>query len=232
MFDVEYNGVKASDLGVMIAQRPNIPAPELKISELDIAGRDGTLIKKDGYGNISIEVEMNYITNPDRWGETYRAVKDWLLSSSGDRQLKFTDDGTVFYKVKHVVVGENEREAKETGVITPSFSCDPFTYLVAGLRACTLEEITYNPYHTSCPIYKITGEGICALDINGKTLAVNVGQNATVDTDLMIAYREDGTLINAQVYGYYEDGRLKPGNIRLSASDGFKIEVIPNWRCL
>jgi predicted phage tail component-like protein len=232
MFDIEYNGLRASDLGVKVAQRPNIPAPELKVSEIEIAGRDGALIQSEGtYQNIEFEIEMNYITHPDRWGATYRTVKDWLLSS-GNRRLIFTDDGSCFYKVKNVVVGENERESKEAGIITPSFLCDPFTYLVSGLSARRLDEITYNPYYTSCPTYLIKGEGICALDINGKTLAVNVGQNAVIDTDLMLAYRQDGTLINAQVYGYYEDGRLKPGKVELFASDGFDVTIIPNWRCL
>ena len=53
MFDIEYNGLRASDLGVKVAQRPNIPAPELKVSEIEIAGRDGALIQSEGtYQNI------------------------------------------------------------------------------------------------------------------------------------------------------------------------------------
>lgn len=90
---------------------------------------------------------------------------------------------------------------------------------------------TFNPYIECHPTYKIAAEGMCTLKINGKTMTANVGQNLTIDTDRMIAYREDGTLNNTKVSGNYEDMYLQPGNNKIEFYGG-NLKVIPNWRCL
>lgn len=101
-----------------------------------------------------------------------------------------------------------------------------------GIREYNVEELIYNPYEVAHPIYKIAGEGTCSITVNGKVITVNVGQNMTIDTDRMLAYREDGTLINTSITGEYEDMYLVEGENIIRASKGFKITVIPNWRCL
>lgn len=230
MYDIEFNGETGRSNDIYIVKRPNIPSPERNVEYIKIAGRDGALaVDHKTYGNIEIMIEMNYMRGKNCWHEAFRKCKRWL---KGAGELLLEDDKDFFYKVKNVVISENERTSLRIGKFTVTFTCDPYMYLKSGMRERPIEEVTYNPYDLSCPIYMIEGEGICAIDVNGKTLAINVGQNAVIDTDLMIAYRKDGTLINAQVYGYYEDGRLKPGDVTLSASDGFNVKIIPNWRCL
>ena len=59
-----------------------------------------------------------------------------------------------------------------------------------------------------------------------------VGQNVTIDTELMIAYRMDGTMENTSVTGDYEDLYLKPGYNEIEITEGFEAKVIPNWRSL
>ena len=93
-----------------------------------------------------------------------------------------------------------------------------------------LQEASYNPYDMSKPEYKITGEGLCALTVNGKTMKANVGQNLTINTELMLSYREDGAIMNSSVTGEYKDLYLKPGENRISVSSGFSITIKPNWR--
>lgn len=82
------------------------------------------------------------------------------------------------------------------------------------------------------PVYKITGEGNCTLTINGHPVTANVAQNLTIDTDKMVAYREDGTLQNTSVTGDYEDMYLWPGQNAITLTEGFTLTVIPNWRRL
>ena len=60
----------------------------------------------------------------------------------------------------------------------------------------------------------------------------NVGQNLTIDTDRMIAFREDGTVNNIAVSGDYEDLYLKEGDNQISITSGFALKVIPNWRSI
>ena len=63
-------------------------------------------------------------------------------------------------------------------------------------------------------------------------MTANVGQNLTIDTDLMIAYRQDGTMQNTAVTGDYENLYLLPGDNVISITDGFDLKIIPNWRTL
>ena len=73
---------------------------------------------------------------------------------------------------------------------------------------------------------------MCTLEVNGKSMTANVGQNLTIDTDRMVAYREDGTLQNTAVTGDYEDLYIPQGDVQILVSAGFDLQVTPNWRCL
>ena len=96
----------------------------------------------------------------------------------------------------------------------------------------SIADVLYNPYALSKPIYMITGEGMCTLTVNGKSVTANVGQNLTINTDLMLAYRKDGTMMNTAVTGDYEDLWLNSGENSITITSGFSLAIIPNWRCL
>ena len=230
MYDLEFNGTTASSLGVKVSYRPDMPTPEKNIEEVVIPGRDGALIEWDGtYADIEIEVDMNFIIPPDNWGYMFRRVKLWL-SKTGN--LRFSDDPDYFYKVKNIVINTTERAVREAGEFTAVFRCDPYIYAKAGTNEINLSEATYNPGAVAKPVYKIIGEGLCRLTVNGKTFSINVGQNATIDTDLMLTYRQDSEIMNADVTGDYADLWLQEGENTLSAPSNFTVTVIPNWRYL
>lgn len=230
-FDIEFNEIKATSLGVKISRRPDIPSPEKKISKIEISGRDGDLIDFNmNYKDIEILVEMNFVKSPMLWNEQYRKIKSWLLQGTG--RLKFSDDVNVFYKVKSTRIADVSREVREAGKLNAIFLCDPYTYILSGLAEYRVEDVQQNNYFECHPIYKIKGEGMCTVTVNGKSMTANVGQNLTIDTDLMLAYRKDGTLNNTAVSGKYEDLYLKSGENAISISPGFDLKIIPNWRCL
>ena len=89
-----------------------------------------------------------------------------------------------------------------------------------------------NEYKEAHPVYHISGEGKCTLTVNKNIITCNVGQNLTIDTDRMIAYRKDGTLNNADVAGDYEGMWLPPGKNTITATNGFTVTVQPKWRRL
>lgn len=230
MYDLEFNGVTASSLGVKVAYRPDMPTPEKNIEEIEIPGRDGTLIEWDGtYADIEIPVDMNFIIPPKDWGYMFRRVKLWLSKTGA---LRFSDDSEYFYKAKNVVIDTTERTVREAGEFTANFICDPYAYAEAGLREMNFSEAAYNPGAIAKPIYQIVGEGLCTLTVNDKEFSVNVGQNATIDTDLMLTYRQDGEIMNADVTGDYANLWLQEGKNILSAPSNFTVTVIPNWRYL
>lgn len=229
-YSVSFNGSRCEDYRIHPVTRPDIPAPQRDMELLAIPGRSGILTKDNKrYDPIEISVEFNFYSKPDKWSETFRNAKRWL---SGSGELEFSDDPDYFYKVYYAEIGDSEREMKRIGRFKANFTCDPFMYLRAGKREYDRAEVQYNPYSTAHPVYKISGEGVCYLTVNGQAMRANIGQNLTIDTERMIAYRMDGTMQNTAVSGDYEDLYLLEGENQIAVTSGFSLKVIPNWRNL
>ena len=229
--DVEYGGIRGSSLKIYARERPSIPAARVRREGIVIPGRDGMVYQSDGtFEPTDIPVRFNYIGKETQWSERWRAAQRWLAKENA--KLRFSDDDGYFFWIDHVELDENERTTGRIGNFTATFTTrDGLYYLNSGLREHSKEEIQWNPYETSHPLYKITGEGMCTLEVNGNQMTANVGQNLTIDTDRMVAYRQDGTLQNTAVTGKYEDLYLTEGEIDIGISTGFDLKIIPNWRC-
>lgn len=230
MYEVSFKDGKSTDYRILPIKRPNIPAPEKRVSEITIPGRDSVLLQEDGtYKPIVIPIEFNFMSAPDEWSDTYRKAKKWL---SGSGELIFSDDPDYYYRAILCKITDSERISRQIGTFTAEFTCLPHMYIRDGKNPKEVKDILSNPYEKSQPIYLITGNGTCTLTVNGKTMNATVGQNLTIDTERMIAYRADGDLMNTSVSGDYEDLYLNPGENTVSISSGFGLKVIPNWRCL
>lgn len=229
--DIEYGGIRGSGLKIYARERPAIPAAKVRREQIVIPGRDGVVYRSEGtFEPTEIEVLFNYIGKESEWAERWRMAQRWLAKENA--KLRFSDDDGYFFWVDHVELEANERTTRRIGNFTATFTTrDGLYYLNSGLREHGAEEIQWNPYETSHPVYKIAGEGVCTLEVNGKQITANVGQNLTIDTDRMVAYRQDGTLQNTDVTGRYEDLYLKEGEINIEISTGFDLKIIPNWRC-
>lgn len=202
----------------------------MRVKETEIPGMDGTLTEIDGtYENIVIPVEFNFLVPPDQWMDAYRKAKRWL---TGTGELILGDDQEYYYKVLFCNITSTERTSRRLGNFESEFTCFPYAFLVSGKNEYSISEVEYNPYMLSHPIYKISGEGSCTLTVNGNTFTVNVGQNAIIDTDRMITYRVDGSMMNSDALGDYEGLYLKEGDNKISITSGFNLSVIPNWRTL
>lgn len=231
MYYVEFNDVNNSEIGIY-ATRPNLPAANRKKTSFKIPGRDGELyIHENSVEDIVISIKFGFYCEQSKWMDYYRKAKKWLLTKISGK-LVLSDDPDFFYKVKSVYIGTAERTVKEIGEFKADFICDGFQYLKSGLFEYGKEDVLYNPFSLSKPIYKITGEGVCELTVNGKTVRANIGQNIVIDTEKMIAYRNDGTLQNTKITGDYEDLYLQECDNSISITSGFALKVIPNWRCL
>ena len=230
--DIEYNNIRGSILKIFARERPSIPAPRKRRKEITIPGRDGSLYTTDeDYEPTEIPVRFNYIGPPEEWAARWRAAKKWL--SAENSVLKFSDDGGFFYKIAHVELGENERPTEKIGIFEATFiTRDGLSYLAEGQEEYDVEDVLLNLYEVTHPTYLITGEGRCTLTVNGNVMTANVGQNLTIDTDRMLAYRGNGTLQNTEVTGDFKKLYLQEGKNSISISSGFGLKVIPNWRCL
>lgn len=230
-YDVEFDGYTAMSQGMYIVRRPDIPAPGRSFTEYSVPRRGGIMYRDNGVNDdIKIPVDFNFIGKPDEWFELFRKSKKWLLNP-GRRQLIFGDDKNYFFWTKKVEIGTAERICYEIGKFTAVFFCEGYQYRTDGTKDYSISEVEKNPYDESMPEYKIKGEGVCTLTVNGKSMTANVGQNLTIDTWRRIAYREDGTIQNTNITGWYEDLHLMPGDNKISITAGFVVKVIPNWRC-
>lgn len=229
MFEVEFKGIGCNQFDIFVVRRPDIPAPEENIEEIEVPGRDGILTRKNGtYKKIIIEIPFNFMVRPEKWGEAFRRAKQWL---TGSGELMFSDDPAWFYKVCFCRITSSERTSKRIGTFTAEFTCDPYVYSKDGASEKEVEEVECNPYYICHPVYIVTGEGICTLTVNKKTFQVNVGQEVIIDSDLMMTYR-NGEDMNTISKGDYEDLYLQPGNNVIEHTGGFKVKIIPNWRSL
>lgn len=230
--DIEFNNILGSSIKVYPVKYPPIPAPVEKIEEVIIPGMDGKLkVKTGNYEETQISVEFNYIGKEELWDERWRKVKQWL--SAIDAEMSIASDPEFFYKISHVILDNNERVSKRIGRFTATFvTKDGLSYFKSGKSEMSIEEAKNNPGIVSKPIYIITGEGLCDLAVNGKTVKVDVSEDIVVNTELMISHHRNKTSQNTALMGEYVDLYLQSGRNDICVTNGFECKIIPNWRCL
>lgn len=232
-FFFKYNGQMNTEYDVMVVKRPDIPSPKKKYSTFSIDGRDGDLYEEDGtYEDIDILLQMNFKGEPDDWNEKLRRIRRWLNNTTNNK-LVFSDDMDYFYKVKKVSISDTKRSKKRAGRFDITFTCDPYTYLADGESLITdISNVIVNLWEISKPIYYIFGNGKMSLNINGKNVTMNVQQALTVDTQMRLCYGAGNFLQNTAIYGDYDSLFFYPGENNISFTDGFEVQIRPNWRSI
>lgn len=228
MYDISYNGKSGMQHGIIVERRPSVPAPQKRVTEIEIPGRDGVLLESDEtYGSITIPVEFNFLVPPNMWMDTYRRAKKWL---SGSGWLVLGDDQEYMYRVDNCAIADTERSSWRLGRFTAEFLCNPYAFLQSGQREYPVLDVLYNHYDVSHPKYIISGNGTFHLTVNGNEIQGTINQRITIDTELMIAYNSAGVNQNNLITGDYEGLYLLEGDNTIEITDGFEVSVIPNWR--
>lgn len=239
MYRVEYNGKCNTSLYILVKERPAIPSPEYDYDTVKIPGRDGDVyIEKKTVKDITIPISFTFACKPHRWQGVAREARKWLLGK-GDRKLTLSDNQDRYYKVKHVVVNQTERQVKEVGEFSADFICEGRQYLFEGDRPL---ELTYtngssgqsthvwNPYEVSMPVLIVSGSGTCRISVNGNVLEAEVNGRLTVDTQREVAYKADMSSANTNVTCNYETLALEPGDNTITKTAGFALQILPKWR--
>ena len=220
-----FNQKNTLDYNLVVTGYPEITGGESQYDTTAVAGRMGELVGREKYkSNITIKVPLALLGKFTH--QRFFIVRKWF---SGSGILKISDSPETFYRVLKANIEGATRPSQKHGELTATFLCDPYEYREDGNIEYAPEDITVNPYSPCCPVYKITGEGTCELIVNGKSMSANVGQNLTIDTGRMIAFREDGEMQNTSVTGNYEDLRLPQGTVDITITKGFTLKIIPQW---
>ena len=102
MFSFSLDGTRPEQLGILVVTRPDIPTPERNVEFTTIPGRNGSLKRDYGtYNDVAISIDLNFMTSPGQWNDTFRAAKRWLIKG-GERKLVFSDDTGFFRVVRNV----------------------------------------------------------------------------------------------------------------------------------
>lgn len=221
------------ELGLRFLEFPAFEYGHEIINHIEIPGRAGTLTENTGtYTDtvITNTVEF-YCSNTTEYEYKLSEIRKWLMDT---KKLTYSDMEDRYFIVKKVEIEEESRLYNVFGNITVKFTCHPAVFLNDGDSTVTAASGVqlYNPYSVTCPVYYVSGEGVCTLAVNGKPITANVGQNLTIDTEMMVAYRSDGTMQNTSITGRYKDLYLLEGNNTLTFTSGFSVSVKPRWRIL
>lgn len=229
-YSVAFKGQSCNEFDLLVKKRPDIPAPKRRITEIEVAGRDGVLIQADEvYEQITIPVQFNFMVDKKNWLETFRKAKAWLRGSG---RLEMSDDEDFFYKVLYCEITDSERTSQRLGNFVANFVCEPYNYANRGAIFMEPALAEYNPYLISHPVYHIEGSGTTSLIVNGVPVSVSVTDSITIDTDRMIAFDASNQVANTSLIGDYADLYLQEGDNTISIGAGFTLTVQPNWRTL
>lgn len=232
-FLMDQNGKRTSDFCMYLEEYPSISHGQEEYKEYSVAGRGSIWTKTGAYKDtiIKLTADVNVAGTAEKWSDMYDEARKFFVEC---KRLFFCDAIGTFYKVKKVTIGGIKKYSEIAGDFDVEIVCEAGKFAEDGLFEYEFDDIRIlnNVHSESHPTYIITGNGSCTLTVNGKTMKATVGQNLTIDTDRMIAYRVDGTMMNTSVTGDYEDIYLQPGENTVTITDGFELKIIPNWRCL
>lgn len=229
MYDIEFNGRLASEYGIFpVDKYINIPSAERDISTIEVKGRDGELhIDNKRWKPIQFPINFNYKFRNTHPNKVQREVKKWL-KGSGILRIGYDDD--YFYKVYEASISNIDIKSGKVDFVT-NFKCEPFAYSQEGTYELFNPKELYNSGYSSNPVYRIVGEGMCELAVNDNSITINVGQEAIIDIDKLLCYRE-GVNLNTTVNGDISKLVLQEGMNTISITDSFELYIKPGWRDL
>lgn len=234
MMTFTYNGVNSAAYNLFISGEGTFDAPAPVIDEIEIPGRNGTLIIPEGrFNNISVTypgiIRGNFAANA-------QSIRNWLLSVQNYARL--TDDyGTGEYRMA-LFAGKltfDPTAANLNGIVKITFNCKPQRFLTSGESATTISTsgstITNPTAFASQPLIQVNGtaNGTGTLTVNGTTITIsNITNQMMIDCDTMNAYKGTTNLngdISASVFPVLGAGANTvswTGNIS-------SVKITPRW---
>ena len=230
-YHIVFNNLSSNSLGLSVISRPNFSSLKKKYNEYEVLGREGKLYEFLGYEDNVIEVKFNFC-ELNNINSKVRLIKKWLNNIENNK-LSFSDDPLVFYKVKKVEYENIERKLKIKGSFNLKFICEPYFYSFSSQEEIEIkndETLINDGDFISKPIIKIEGNGEVNLNINGKPIKLNIGQEIIINSELELCYRESlKDMQNSQMSGDFPI--LDIGENKISWDKNVKrLSIIPNYR--
>ena len=218
-----YAGETCEQHGCFLNDYPSFSGGNKVYNTYAVPGMDGELVEQTDYlSNLTIACSFSIVSK-----QFMGIVREIRRGLAGTGTLVISDSPGIFYRVLKIEYGDISREIHRFGTFGASFICTPFEYLKEGQRE--ISSLTYNPHDLAKPIYRITGEGLCTLTVNGYTFAANVGQSIIINSELQLAYNAGRESLNSDVTGDYTKLWLPHGENKVAVSNGFQLAITPQW---
>lgn len=224
-----WNGVKSTDMGVIMLKAPSISIPQRRVSEIKVSGRNGVLHEDDKtYGNYTKEAECHVM---DR--SQIDEVCGWL---TGFGEVIFSSEPDKVYRayIKNQISFESIMKNINDFLI--QFDVEPFKYNINPIA----DELTLtNPTIIrnggtvySEPIITVYGSGDITLTINGVDFPLyGVNGYITIDSEMTEVFK--GNISQNSKYGGAGFPRFDVGENTIGWTGNVtKVEIQPKWRWL
>ena len=238
----EFDGENSQHFGLVVSQKNTLGSAEKNFETIQIAGRNGDLIKDNGtFSNMKISYDVGFLKQNPLVGSSMdfvtatSRIKNWLFGKNGYKKLIDSED-TSFFRLAYC--SSNLNFEQERGLLTTSieFDCKPFKYAFDGEKIITLAEpktIINTNIITALPYVKIYGNGDIDLYVGGQHFLIkDVENEIEIDSEKMLVYKLNNGVYESKTSKYYSSDfpKLKHGENIISWSGNVtKIELKPRW---
>lgn len=228
------NGKTNRNFHVEIAERPSIPIAEDNVEYIKVPGKDENLTRKDGFNNRQLQVQFSFSNKTNLIGY----IRPFITQLREAKSFYFSDDTSVEYIIKNVIIGDIEREVRILGKFTVTFVVGPFCYYrnVSIVDAISIRSFTNMGDYYSKPYIKVTCNGTVTdaqLIVNDLIMKFRtITDFIEIDSEIRKCYKGSpsnnlGNTVEANDYPI-----LKPGINNISCSSNIThVYINPRWRC-
>lgn len=235
-FDLSFNGVLASSLGIVVNEQPDRIRAKERIESLTVPRRSGVLHRKEGDDVFDAIILAPQCTLMN--AANISAVCAWLRGSG---KLIFGDDLDYCYEatVINQIPLARVLDGAEPRSFSPTFECQPFRYLTlpaADIIKTTSGQTLTNPGTVASePIITVEGTGDITLTVGGYTVTLNDLTDGIIIDCVMkecLNLTRSGFLNNHMIDDFRYI-RIPVGQSTLSWTGSVtRVTATPNWRWL
>jgi phage-related protein len=227
-----YNNQNSNDLDLIIEKTPDIPSSSIKYATIDIDGGE-TLTKIAGFNDITFKIDFAYFATPEEYLMKKATIDSWLLSEV-NKNLIYSLDEFVIYKVKQVQIDATTTTSRIVRHFSVTFTCTGLKYMASGLEPIEvltsgIELNNFGSYEAKS-LLKIYASGNISISIGSNTFSINnVSSYVSVDSEIKECYK-DSTNKGKDMTGDWPILPIGSSEITWTGSIS-KIEITPRWRC-
>lgn len=253
--DFEFNGVKLSDIGAVITEKPSYTLSFRELDFTSLPGKSGDFITdKQRFKNLAVSYKISSIPSLCDYNAQLFAYRlsEWLLTSYDYKILRDTNNIGYFRKAVCTEISNPTVEASGMVWTTVTFNCEPFLYSENGTESISYSATSSNSYAINAtllnqemwdsePIIEIIPTGAVKLSITINDITVTFTESfsnaVTIDVpERNIYYSQTlqpcNNIVSAMKLPLLKSGENTIITIPINTSNDYVLKITPNWRRL